>query len=169
MDRMVFLLFVWMGLVFFGCQSARRQAAPPVISANVRKIVVLIPGSPIARDWRGDAGPDGILANAYFFQSANRPPVAARGVIHAFLYDQRDYKSNPRQAKPIYQWTFDLSQARQHVRRDQLGWLYYQFPLDWGRKVPKGPDVLLIFAFEPQSDNRKWTYSLPAPIMVRRK
>jgi hypothetical protein len=139
-------LIVLCGLAATGCNSPRKPSAtPPQAVDEVHAINVLSP--PMAADWDGRGGPDGLSVSVHLWQADRVLPVTGRGTLVFTLYEGIIRAGDLDKAKPFQTWTFPGDQLPRYVGRSIAGW-GYAFRLPWSR-TPGTSAVTLVVRFVP--------------------
>lgn len=133
-----------------GCQAGQTgssAATPPAVTARVEYLFLQV--MPVAADWDGRPGPDGLELSAMLFQSEAKMPVLGDGTMEFAIYEGILTNQQVAQNKPFYQWRFTTAELSQSRQRTQVGW-GYAFRLGWGDRVPRTGSVTLTARFVPK-------------------
>ena len=137
-----------------GCQAGQTGgllATPPAVTDRADYLLLQV--MPVAVDWDGRPGPDGLELSALLFQSEAKMPVLGDGTMEFAIYEGILTNQQIAQAKPFYQWRFTTAELVQAQQRTQVG---------WGDRVPRTGSVTLTARFVPK--NGPPVYSSPVVI-----
>ena len=128
-------LILWPALLLAaaagGCvPPAGPTATPPAAVDEVDAIVVL--SAPVASDWDGRPGPDGLNISVHLWRADRNLPVTARGRLEFVLYEGVLHAADLPTARPLESWSFPGQVLPRHLGRSIAGW-GYAFRLPWSR------------------------------------
>ncbi|OPX22416.1 MAG: hypothetical protein B1H04_05030 [Planctomycetales bacterium 4484_123] len=131
------LLALWQ----VGCTGPEKVAStPPQAVEEVDDILVL--ADPVAANWDGQAGADGLDVGVLLFRRDRKLPVTVKGTLEMRLYEGVVRAEDLPQARPLRTWRFDAAQLRALLGRTPAGW-GYALRLPWGPTRPATSSVTL--------------------------
>lgn len=152
-----------------GCQSpGPRRGLSPARTSGAGVDAIEIYASPVAVDWDGVPGSDGLSVRAMFFRFDRSQAVAVGdGELIFMLFAGRQAPAEVRNAQPLMSWRFDADQLRQVARQTIIG-VSYNFHLPWeGERPPPAPTVSLTARYQPPSGPPVWTAPTTLSLVAR--
>jgi hypothetical protein len=124
--------------------------------------------SPVAVDWDGVPGSDGLSVRAMFFRYDRSQAVAvADGELTFMLFGGRQATAQVRNAQPLMSWRFDPAQMRNVARQTIIG-VSYNFQLPWdGEHPPAVATVSLTVRYQPPEGPPVWTAPTTLSLVAR--
>jgi len=140
---LVLLTAVW------GCNgpAGKVSAVPPRAVEQVDQIDVY--AAPVAVNWDGRPGPDGIDVRVYLYQYARNLPVLVKGALEFAVYEGVVGADDIGRARPFRRWALDAEQLEQFLGRSMVGW-GYNIRLPWApAAAPATSSVTLAARYVP--------------------
>jgi len=124
-----------------GCTGPERvTSTPPQAVGDVDDILVL--ADPVAANWDGQVGSDGLDVGVLLFRHDRKLPVTVKGTLELRLYEGVVRAEDLSKARPLRTWRFDSAQLRSLLGRTPAGW-GYALRLPWGPNRPATSSVTL--------------------------
>jgi hypothetical protein len=140
-----------------GCGPSAVQ--PPRPTTQVQWVRLHVSPSPVNLD--ETPGPDGLLAQVFFYQARQPEPVTVRGTLEVLLYDGRYSPASQPATAPLHTWTFTGEQLDRRIIR-WMGLWGYAFTLPWGADKPTSGAVTVLARY--RAGQGEWIQAVPVPI-----
>ena len=144
-----------------GCTGPERvTSTPPQAVGDVDDILVL--ADPVAANWDGQVGSDGLDVGVLLFRHDRKLPVTVKGTLELRLYEGVVRAEDLSKARPLRTWRFDSAQLRSLLGRTPAGW-GYALRLPWGPKTWRVhfPGVQGFRRKDPSPPVRAWQEGRP--------
>lgn len=145
-----------------GAPAPGPSAMPPAPVDAADDMIVQTP--PHAASWDGDATPDGLDVQLYFFVYRAQPPVTVQGRVEFLLYEGILQPADLPKQPPAYTWVFTGDLLRSRQARSTVGW-GYAMQLGWGKNPPQTSSVTLLVKYTP-NQGAPIIFSKPITIAV---
>ena len=130
-----------------GCNGPGALTASPPPAVGQVDRVVLSP-VPVASNWDGRPGPDGLEVTVRLFQYRRELPVTVKGTLEFLLYEGVIDAQELPETQPVRTWRFSEDGLREHLHRSMFGW-GYSVRLGWASDVPQTSSVTLLTRYLP--------------------
>ena len=131
-----------------GCNGKTETVSPqpPAPVAKVDRILMHV--VPVALNWDGQPGPDGLGLAMQLYQYARPLPVTGTGSIEFTMYEGVVRGANLASARPFRTWLFTPRDLEGLLACSAAGW-GYSIRLGWGKRPPTTSSVTLLARYTP--------------------
>ncbi|NQU76128.1 MAG: hypothetical protein HQ546_07445 [Planctomycetes bacterium] len=129
--------------------------------------VDLMAAPPMAMNFDGEGGPDGVGVRLYLYRldGGKVSAVAGGGQVRFEMFEGEIPANAQVQTLPFHTWQFSADQMRLYLGRDPYGLWCYKLPLRWDDHVPATPSITVV-AYYAAADGEE-IRSAPATIAVK--